>query len=128
MIEAKHNSDSNVLGGPLECCCMDPVTGYFRDGHCRTDSQDFGRHVVCAIMTEEFLEFSSARGNDLITPVPEFGFPGLVPGNRWCLCANRWREAFEAGMAPPVRLAATHEKALEIVSLEALKAHARDLM
>lgn len=123
-----NEQDKNVLDGPLASCCFDPATGYFRDGHCRADGQDFGRHVVCAIMTQEFLEFSRARGNDLITPRPEFDFPGLVPGNSWCLCANRWREAFQAGKAPPVRLAATHKKALKIVPLEALKSCARDLM
>lgn len=90
--------DLNVLGGPLEDCSRDPVTGWFRDGCCRTDEADFGRHVVCAVMTENFLEFTSAKGNDLSTPAPEFGFPGLAPGDRWCLCAHRWREALDAGV------------------------------
>ena len=115
MIDSAHEQDKNVMDGPLESCCMDPVTGFFRDGHCRTDDYDFGRHVVCAIMTQDFLEFSRSKGNDLTTPIPEFGFPGLAPGNSWCLCANRWKEAYEAGKAPQVRLAATHKKALEIV-------------
>ena len=125
---SKESQDKNVLDGPLECCCLDPVTGFFRDGHCRTDDQDFGRHVVCAIMTQEFLEYSRSKGNDLMTPVPEYGFPGLKPGDSWCLCATRWREAYTAGKAPQIKLAATHKSALDIIPLEALKAHARDLM
>ncbi len=117
----------NVLGGELEDCCRDPMTGFFRDGSCRTSDEDFGRHVVCAEMTAEFLAYTMAQGNDLSTPNPGFGFPGLNPGDRWCLCAARWREAAAAGVAPPVVLAATEESALEIVSLETLKAHALDL-
>ncbi len=117
----------NVLGGPLESCCGDPLTGWFRDGSCRTARDDVGLHVVCAEMTAEFLAFSRARGNDLSTPVPTAGFPGLKPGDRWCLCAARWREAFEAGVAPPVILAATEESALSVVSLSQLKSHALDL-
>ena len=116
----------NVLGGPLESCSNDPLTGWFRDGCCRTDDLDFGRHVVCAVMTEEFLAFTRSRGNDLSTPMPEHGFPGLNPGDRWCLCANRWREALEAGIAPPVVLAATDSAALDIVSLDDLEAKAVD--
>ena len=116
----------NVLGGPLESCSNDPLTGWFRDGCCRTDDLDFGRHVVCAVMTEEFLAFTRSRGNDLSTPMPEHGFPGLKPGDRWCLCANRWREALEAGIAPPVVLAATDSAALDIVSLDDLEAKAVD--
>jgi uncharacterized protein (DUF2237 family) len=114
----------NVLGEPLQSCSFDPLTGYFRDGCCNTDEQDHGTHVVCARMTEAFLRFSAERGNDLITPRPEWRFTGLKPGDRWCLCATRWREALRAGMAPPVVLAATHQKALAYVSLEDLQAHA----
>ncbi|MGI8602338.1 MAG: DUF2237 family protein [Verrucomicrobiales bacterium] len=115
---------TNVLGGKLERCCGNPPTGFYRDGYCRTGSEDRGLHTVCAVMTEEFLEFSAPRGNDLSTPVPEVGFHGLVPGQRWCLCVTRWQEAFEAGRAPPVILAATHLSALEFVNLEDLRAHA----
>lgn len=114
----------NVLGEPLQACSYDPLTGYFRDGCCNTDANDHGTHVVCARMTAEFLTFSAERGNDLITPRPEWRFPGLKPGDRWCLCATRWKEACEAGVAPPVVLAATHSKVLEFVELEDLKAHA----
>jgi len=115
---------TNVLGGKLECCCREPRTGFYRDGYCRTGPDDHGLHTLCAIMTEEFLRFSTAVGNDLVTPIPEFGFPGLISGDRWCLCVTRWQEAFEAGCAPPVVLAATHISALEFVSLEDLRAHA----
>ena len=115
---------TNVLGGRLECCCREPRTGFYRDGYCRTGPDDHGLHTLCAIMTEEFLRFSTAVGNDLVTPIPEFGFPGLINGDRWCLCVTRWQEAFEAGCAPPVVLAATHISALEFVSLEDLRAHA----
>jgi len=111
----------NVLGGDLETCCTSPMTGFYRDGTCNTGGGDFGAHVVCAQMTAEFLEFTKSRGNDLSTPVPEFNFPGLKPGDRWCLCAARWQEALEAGVAPPVVLAATHASALEYVSLDELK-------
>ena len=114
----------NVLGGELQSCCLDPVTGYYRDGLCRTGPTDTGRHVICARMTTDFLAFTKSRGNDLSTPIPAYQFPGLKPGDQWCLCALRWREAFEAGVAPPVLLAATHEKALQYVSLAALKEHA----
>lgn len=117
----------NVFGEPIEPCGLDPVTGFFRDGCCNTGPTDRGRHVVCARMTVEFLEFSARMGNDLVTPHPEFGFPGLKPGDRWCLCAARWLEAFEAGVAPPVFLGATHEAALEIVPLVDLKSRAIDL-
>jgi uncharacterized protein len=113
----------NVLGTELEVCCTDPMTGYFRDGSCRTDASDRGSHVVCARVTAAFLEFSRAQGNDLSTPRPEFGFPGLKPGNCWCLCVTRWQEALLAGVAPPVRLQSTHEKALEVVTLHELKRH-----
>jgi uncharacterized protein (DUF2237 family) len=115
---------SNVLGQPLRSCCSDPVTGFYRDGFCQTGDEDLGRHTVCAVMTAEFLEFSRANGNDLSTPMPAFGFPGLKPGDRWCLCAGRWAEAFEAGFAPPVVLQATAEQALEVVSFDDLFAHA----
>ncbi|MEW6689244.1 MAG: DUF2237 domain-containing protein [Pseudomonadota bacterium] len=117
----------NVFGEPLAPCGLDPVTGFYRDGCCNTGYEDVGIHVVCARMTREFLAFSKKRGNDLSTPVPEAGFPGLKPGDRWCLCAGRWKEALDAGVAPPVVLAATHEEALAIVPLEALKRHAIDL-
>jgi uncharacterized protein (DUF2237 family) len=112
----------NVLGTELVECSLDPLTGYLRDGCCNTDERDRGLHVVCARVTREFLEFSTRRGNDLMTARPQFGFPGLRPGDRWCLCALRWREAFEAGVAPPVVLESTHERALEVVTLEQLKA------
>ena len=111
----------NVISTPLQPCCTDPLTGFYRDGICRTGPLDSGRHVVCAVMTEEFLTFTKARGNDLSTPVPAYDFPGLKPGDGWCLCALRWKEAYEAGVAPPVRLEATHEAALRYVSLEALR-------
>jgi uncharacterized protein (DUF2237 family) len=115
---------TNVLGTELQCCCRDPMTGFFRDGYCRTGSGDHGVHTVCAVMTDEFLEFSAERGNDLSTPVPEFGFPGLAAGDKWCLCVSRWKEAFDAGCAPSVVLKATHQSALEWVTLEELQAHA----
>lgn len=117
----------NVLGEPMRACCNDPVTGFYRDGFCHTGPEDFGRHTVCARVTAEFLEYSKSRGNDLSTPRPEFGFPGLKPGDQWCLCAARWQEAFEAGKAPRVALMATHVSTLEIVDLKDLKAHALDL-
>ena len=119
--------DTNVLGGRLEPCSVEPRTGFYRDGCCNTGPEDLGLHVVCARMTARFLEFSSAQGNDLSTPQPEVGFPGLKPGDRWCLCAGRWREALDAGIAPPVVLTATHEEALAVVPLEELKRHAVDL-
>lgn len=119
--------DVNVLGGALEVCGRDPVTGFFRDGCCGTGPTDAGSHTVCAEVTAEFLAFSKSRGNDLSTPRPEFAFAGLKPGDRWCLCAARWEEARRAGMAPHIRLAATHRAALAHVSLEDLKAHAVDL-
>lgn len=117
----------NVLGGPLGSCSEKPMTGFFRDGCCNTSDEDFGSHTVCVLLTAEFLEFSKAHGNDLSTPRPEFGFPGLRPGDRWCLCAARWREAFHAGRAPRVVLNATNEAALLIVGLDDLKRHAVDL-
>ncbi|MDZ7825559.1 MAG: DUF2237 domain-containing protein [Gammaproteobacteria bacterium] len=114
----------NVRGGALEPCSMDPVTGFFRDGCCHTDHTDVGRHVVCARLTAEFLEFALGRGNDLVTPRPEFAFPGLAAGDRWCLCAARWLEAEEAGAAPGVVLEATHLSTLELIPIELLEAHA----
>ncbi len=117
----------NVLGETLETCCTSPMTGFYRTGSCETGPEDMGRHVVCAQVDEAFLSFTKARGNDLSTPVPQFGFPGLKPGDRWCLCAARLREAMEAGAAPRVVLRSTNKAALEIVNLEELKAHALDL-
>jgi uncharacterized protein (DUF2237 family) len=114
----------NVLGTELLPCSYDPLTGFFRDGCCNTNEHDLGSHVVCVRVTAEFLAYSKARGNDLSTPRPEHRFRGLRAGDRWCLCAARWKEACEAGVAPPVVLAATHERALEAVSLDVLKAHA----
>ena len=114
----------NVLGGELEPCSFDPVTGFFRDGYCRTEGRDPGFHAVCAVMTEEFLAFSLEVGNDLVTPQPQWAFPGLRPGDHWCVVAPRWQEALEAGVAPPVVLEATHASALEFVSLEDLRAYA----
>ncbi len=121
-------ADINVLGEDLSPCGLDPMTGFYRDGCCATGPDDQGRHVVCAEVTEDFLAFSKSRGNDLTTPHPAFGFPGLKPGDKWCLCADRWQEAFEAGCAPPVFLQSTHRKTLETVSFADLKAHARDLV
>jgi uncharacterized protein (DUF2237 family) len=117
----------NCLGEPLETCSIRPMTGFSRTGDCETGPEDLGSHTVCAQMTREFLDFSRSRGNDLSTPVPEFGFPGLKPGDRWCLCALRWQEALEAGVAPRVALRSTHERALGVLSLADLKAHALDL-
>ena len=114
----------NVLGSELILCSHDPLTGYFRDGCCNTDASDRGSHVVCAVVTDEFLEYSKSRGNDLSTPRPEYRFPGLKDGDRWCLCAMRWREALSEGIAPDVVLECTHEKALAVVSLDHLLAHA----
>ena len=114
----------NVLGSELILCSHDPLTGYFRDGCCNTDASDRGSHVVCAVVTDEFLEYSKSRGNDLSTPRPEYRFPGLKDGDRWCLCAMRWREALSEGIAPDVVLECTHEKALDFVSLDHLLAHA----
>jgi uncharacterized protein len=117
----------NVFGETLAVCSNNPLTGFFRDGCCNTGPQDYGSHTVCVVMTEEFLAFSKAAGNDLSTPVPEYAFPGLKAGDRWCLCAARWQQAFESGRAPRVVLAATHERALEIVALKDLKRFAIDL-
>jgi len=117
----------NVFGEPLQACSMAPLTGFFRNGCCDTSDQDVGSHTVCAVMTDAFLEFSKASGNDLSTPRPQFGFAGLKAGDRWCLCAPRWQEAFEAGHAPRVVLRATHQGALDYCTLADLKRHAIDL-
>jgi len=116
-------SAKNVLGTELVPCSYDPLTGYFRDGCCNTDDSDLGSHLVCVRVTAEFLAFSALRGNDLSTPQPDYRFAGLKPGDRWCLCANRWREALEAGFAPPVILESTHSKALEFVTIAQLEKH-----
>jgi uncharacterized protein (DUF2237 family) len=115
------------LGGPLENCSIKPMTGFFRNGCCDTGAEDRGSHTVCVVMTAEFLAFSKAQGNDLSTPMPEYGFPGLKPDDRWCLCAPRWQEALEAGQAPRVALRATHEGALDYCALADLKRYAVDL-
>jgi len=120
----KRNKMKNVFGEALQSCCNDPLTGYFRDGYCRTDASDRGTHTVCAVLTKEFLEFSKSRGNDLMTPRPEYQFPGLQPGDKWCLCALRWKEAFDAGLAPKVVLEATNEKTLEYIPMSDLVEYA----
>ena len=114
----------NVLGGALQPCSINPITGFYRDGCCNTGAEDVGLHTVCVVTTAEFLAFSKAHGNDLSTPMPQYGFPGLVPGDRWCLCAARWQEAFDAQAAPLVVLEATHAATLRVVSLDKLKQHA----
>jgi uncharacterized protein len=118
------SSARNVLGGALASCSTSPMTGFFRDGCCHTGPQDRGSHTVCAVMTDAFLQYSRSQGNDLITPRPEYEFPGLKAGDRWCLCVSRWREAYEAGVAPHVNLAATHSGALRIVTLAQLQEYA----
>jgi uncharacterized protein (DUF2237 family) len=123
----KGTKGRSVLGRELETCGTKPMTGWYRDGCCETDENDRGSHTVCAKVTAEFLEFSRARGNDLLTARPEHGFPGLRPGDRWCLCVTRWREAYEAGAAPPIFLAATHERALDVVAREVLVRFALDV-
>tara|TARA_B100000963_G_scaffold335987_1_gene330626 strand:+ start:2555 stop:2920 length:366 start_codon:yes stop_codon:yes gene_type:complete len=115
----------NIFGEPLKSCCSDPVTGYFRDGFCRTDKTDHGSHTICAEMTESFLTFSKLMGNDLTTPRPEYSFPGLKPGDKWCLCALRWKEAYDAGQAPLVILESTDERALKYVHINDLISHAK---
>jgi uncharacterized protein (DUF2237 family) len=123
----RYDADAmNVLGKPLQPCALDPLTGFYRNGCCETGPQDFGMHTVCAVMTAEFLAFSKAAGNDLSTPMPEYGFAGLKPGDRWCLCAPRWKEALDAGAAPKLVLDATHEETLAIVPLGVLKDYAAD--
>ena len=116
----------NVLGGKLGICCTSPMTGFFRDGCCNTGPDDHGLHVVCARMTRDFLRFAREQGNDLVTPAARYGFPGLSPGDRWCVCASTWRQAYEAGVAPPVVLAATHEETLAVIPLSALRELAID--
>ena len=120
-------TDRNVLGGELEPCGVDPLTGFYRDGDCLTGPEDLGSHTVCAVMTSEFLDHQRSIGNDLITPMPQFMFPGLLPGDRWCVTAANWLRAHHAGMAAPVVLASTHERALEIVPLDALQEHSVDV-
>jgi uncharacterized protein len=124
MTESISSRPKSVLGSELRCCCTSPVTGFYRDGFCQTGPMDHGSHTVCAEMTARFLEFSKARGNDLSTPIPSYQFPGLKPGDRWCLCAARWQEALLSGCAPFVVLQACHQNALEIVNLEDLQRHA----
>ncbi len=114
----------NVLGEPLALCCRDPLTGFYRDGHCRTAGDDLSSHTVCSRITENFLAYTKAHGNDLSTPRPELGFPGLTPGDQWCVCAARWQEAWMDGVAPPVVLASTHESAVQYVPIEVLRQHA----
>ncbi|MBK1788430.1 DUF2237 family protein [Prauserella cavernicola] len=120
-------TDRNVLGGNLEPCGTDPLTGFYRDGCCTTGPADLGNHSVCAVVSAEFLAHQKATGNDLVTPRPEYGFRGLVPGDRWCVCAARWLESYEAGHAPPVVLASTHERATDVIPLGALQEHAVDV-
>ena len=122
----KHES-LNVYGEPLESCSDDPKTGFFRDGCCNTTQEDMGMHTVCVLLTDDFLQFSKRMGNDLTTPHPEFDFPGLVAGNRWCLCATRWLQAYKAGVAPQVHMRSTHFRTLEVVDIKILKAHALDI-
>ncbi len=119
--------DRNVLGGELQPCGNDPVTGFFRDGCCRTSAEDVGSHTICAVVTREFLDHQRSIGNDLTTPMPLYGFPGLVPGDRWCVTAVNWARAYSAGVAAPVLLAGTHEAVLQLVPLEALREHAVDV-
>ncbi|WP_247216375.1 DUF2237 domain-containing protein [Synechococcus sp. C9] len=118
----------NVLGTPLQLCCRSPLTGFYRNGYCETGPADLGVHTVCAQVTAEFLQFSKQRGNDLITPAPQYQFPGLKPGDRWCLCASRWEEARRFGMAPPVILTATHAKTLELIPLAVLQEYSLSLL
>ena len=120
------NDDRNVLGGRLEVCSTSPRTGFYRDGCCNTGPEDLGLHVVCTQVTREFLAFARRQGNDLVSPAPEYGFPGLKPGDRWCLCVQRWREALLAHVAPPIFLRSTHHSALQALALEDLLAHALD--
>jgi uncharacterized protein (DUF2237 family) len=122
-VTATGSSALNVLGEPLQECGCQPMTGWFRDGHCRTHPSDLGRHTVCCVVNEAFLSYSRAQGNDLSTPAPAWGFSGLKPGDHWCVCAGRWLEAYEDGMAPPVRLEASERSTLEVIPLEVLQAH-----
>ena len=127
-LQEEPEEQRNVFGESIETCSIRPMTGFYRSGCCHTGEDDAGMHTICILVTAEFLAFSKMRGNDLSTPLPEFGFPGLQPGDRWCLCAERWKEALEAGMAPRVVLQATHENTLEVVSIEDLKRYAIDLV
>ena len=127
MEQSDHPAQLNVFGAPIQDCCHSPKTGYFRSGSCETDETDHGSHTVCAQITREFLEFSRKSGNDLSGPVPQTGFPGLVPGDKWCLCAARWLDALKAGFAPPIHLGSTHIRALEVIDIKDLMAHAVDL-
>lgn len=120
--ESKPMNTKNVLGTELKKCCDSPVTGFYRNGYCHTGPQDYGTHTTCAVLTSEFLEFTKSKGNDLMTPQPQYNFPGLKPGDKWCLCALRWMEAYKAGVAPQIDLEATHEKMLEYIELDKLKA------
>jgi uncharacterized protein (DUF2237 family) len=120
-------TDRNVLGGPLETCGTEPLTGFYRDGSCQTGPDDRGSHTICAVVTAEFLAHQSGIGNDLSTPMPQYRFPGLVPGDRWCVTAHNWLRAYEDGVAAPVVLASTHERAFEIVPLDTLREHAVDV-
>jgi uncharacterized protein (DUF2237 family) len=121
-----HPKPRNVLGGELQSCCTDPMTGFFRDGSCNTGPDDVGRHTVCIVATDKFLEYSKSAGNDLSTPMPQYAFPGVKDGDRWCLCVTRWRQALEDGMAPQVVLESTHESALQVVKLEDLREYAAE--
>jgi uncharacterized protein (DUF2237 family) len=121
------SEERNVLGGPLEPCGTDPMTGFYRDGHCTTGPDDLGRHTICAVVSADFLALQRDLGNDLVTPRPEYGFPGLKPGDRWCVVAVRWMQAYQAGAAAGVVLAATNERALEVVPIEALRQYAVDV-
>jgi uncharacterized protein len=121
MVENQTLKSENVLGEDLEICGQDPVTGFYRTGYCQTGPEDRGTHTVCAVLTQEFLDYTKSKGNDLSTPAPEYGFPGLKPGQRWCLCAIRWLEAYRAGKAPPVILSATHQKTLDVIPSVVLK-------
>ncbi|MFI8379769.1 DUF2237 family protein [Leeuwenhoekiella sp. NPDC079379] len=117
------NQDFNIYGRPLQACCFNPKTGYFRDGFCRTIEEDYGTHILCAIVTEEFLRYSASKGNDLMTPIPHWDFPGLKPGDSWCLCISRWLEAEKKGVAPRLNLEACHQDALNYTTLAKLEAH-----
>lgn len=124
MVPVSSGPSLNVLGDNLAVCGCQPMTGWYRDGHCRTDAADRGRHTVCCVVNDAFLRYSQAQGNDLTTPVPAYDFPGLKPGDHWCVCAPRWLEAYQDGMAPPVRLEATELSTLELIPLELLRQHA----
>ena len=124
MVQQLQSKNLNVLGEPLEICSCGPMTGWYRDGFCKTDMSDIGQHTVCCVLTESFLSYSKAQGNDLITPKPEYSFAGLNPGDHWCLCAPRWRQAYEDGMAPLVRLKATEIGALRVIGIELLMEYA----